>query len=89
MSDEKIDNGGDFGRPTPNQAAFTLDEKRRAALAEVDNAKFSCAFSLCIPRHTFQLVSIGGSTSELASSQVLVSSLMPMISLLSISVPAC
>jgi hypothetical protein len=41
MSEEKVDKEASFGQPTPNQAALTLDERRRAALAEVDNAKFS------------------------------------------------
>ena len=43
---------------------YTLDEKRRAALAEVDNAKFSSvSFSSSVPNHI--LISIahpGGST---------------------------
>lgn len=37
---DKASTSSDIGKGA-NVAAFTLDEKRRAALAEVDNAKFS------------------------------------------------
>ena len=63
----------------PNQrtAAYTLDEKRREALREVDEANFSLVFSnQNLSPLTFR--SAGGSTSKLPSSQVLASSPMRM-----------
>jgi PHS family inorganic phosphate transporter-like MFS transporter len=41
MADEKISSGGSSYGGKPNNAAYTLDERRRAALQEVDNAGFS------------------------------------------------
>ena len=38
---DKASTSSDSDPKGPHAAAFTLDEKRRAALAEVDNAKFS------------------------------------------------
>jgi len=57
-----------------NDAAFALDERRRAALAEVDRAKFSCVFLLKSLIFISLILSLDGSTQKSASSPVSVSS---------------
>jgi PHS family inorganic phosphate transporter-like MFS transporter len=59
---------------TRNDAAFALDERRRAALAEVDNAKFSCVFLLKSLIFISLILSSDGSMQKSASSLVSVSS---------------
>lgn len=47
----------------PKNVAYTLDQRRRAALAEVDNASFSYVslFSLiCLASHILQMVPCQG-----------------------------
>lgn len=55
-----------------------LDEQRRAALAEIDNASFSCVCSAYLFPSPFSPCVIDGSTSKFAWSPVLASSPMRM-----------
>ena len=50
----------------PAVAAYSLDERRRAALAEVDNAKFSCVSPPLPTFSPFYLHHIDGSISKCA-----------------------
>jgi PHS family inorganic phosphate transporter-like MFS transporter len=44
MNQEKASSNGSY--PQRDDVAYVLDERRRAALADVDNAKFSYVFSM-------------------------------------------
>jgi len=60
----------------PKPIVYALDERRRAALAEVDNAKFSYVTPLQAPKFGDSLFFSGGSTPRSVSSLVSVSSPM-------------
>jgi hypothetical protein len=48
MADEKVSSDGSIGKERPT--ALQLDDRRRAALAEIDNAPFSSVFSSLSPQ---------------------------------------
>lgn len=79
MAGEKLSpSSSNDGKPVVQSQYVDLDEKRRAALAEIDNAPFSYVAAHLLLFAPISPCLAGGSTSRSAWWQVLVSSPMRM-----------
>lgn len=81
MSGEKVSprssDDGKVAAAAARSRYVDLDEQRRAALAEIDNASFSCVYNPYLPSFaSFLPLVTGGSISVFVWSPVLVSSPM-------------